>query len=95
MNSSNKKEAKSQIQDISTVNCAKSERELDQHDLIYGKKLQSPILGHRYQLPDLPTSYVPSIILDTSLLHASFNNNQTDNITILDQISLQLLATLL
>ncbi|XP_011164416.1 WD repeat-containing protein on Y chromosome-like [Solenopsis invicta] len=58
-----------EISDLSTSSRSHSESkdEFDEFDL--GRKLQSPILGHHCQLPDLPTSCVPSTILDTSLLH--------------------------
>ncbi|XP_072755564.1 uncharacterized protein [Anoplolepis gracilipes] len=71
MNISNRIETEQQIiQDISFMNHSESERKkLDQFDVAYGRELQSPILGYRYQLPDLPTNHVPSTILDTSLLH--------------------------
>ncbi|CAL1683360.1 unnamed protein product [Lasius platythorax] len=69
MNISNGEEAEQQIRDIPFVNHLESERKLDPFDVVYGRELQSPILGDRYQLPDLPTCYVPSTTLDTSLLH--------------------------
>lgn len=73
MNISNGEEAEQQIRDIPFVNHLESERKLDPFDVVYGRELQSPILGDRYQLPDLPTCYVPSTTLDTSLLHVRFN----------------------
>ncbi|XP_011871420.1 PREDICTED: uncharacterized protein LOC105563986 isoform X2 [Vollenhovia emeryi] len=56
-------------QDASFAEHSESREKLDEFDLVYGKQLQSPILGHHYQLLDLPTSCIPSTILDTSLLH--------------------------
>ncbi|XP_018315858.1 chymotrypsin-1 [Mycetomoellerius zeteki] len=61
------KEAECEIQDAPSAN--HSRKELDEFDLIYGRKLCSPILGYNCQLPDLPTSSIPSTTLDTSLLH--------------------------
>ncbi|XP_070154802.1 uncharacterized protein [Polyergus mexicanus] len=66
MNISNSEEVKQQIP---FINHSESKKKLDQFDVNYGKELQSPILGYRYQLPNLPTSYIPSTTLDTSLLH--------------------------
>ncbi|KAL6428321.1 hypothetical protein ACFW04_008548 [Cataglyphis niger] len=69
MNIPNSKEVEQQIQVVPFINHSESKRKFDQFDVNYGKELQFPILGCHYQLPDLPTSYVPSTILDTSLLH--------------------------
>lgn len=63
------KEAERQVQDVPLADELQVDEETDQFDLVYGKNLRSPILGYRYELPDLPTSYVPSITLDTALLH--------------------------
>ncbi|XP_025156257.1 WD repeat-containing protein on Y chromosome-like isoform X2 [Harpegnathos saltator] len=63
------KEAKRQNQDSSLTDESQRNKEPDQSDSVYGKNLRFPILGYRYELPDLPTSYVPSITLDTTLLH--------------------------
>lgn len=74
MNIPNSKEVERQIQVVPFINHSESKRKFDQFDVNYGKELQFPILGCHYQLPDLPTSYVPSTILDTSLLHVRFND---------------------
>jgi len=66
------KEVEQQIENIPFRNHSESKKKLDQFDVAYSRELQSPILGYHYQLPDLPTSYVPSTILDTSLLHVRF-----------------------
>lgn len=71
MDISSRKEVKQQIQDFTSTDRLGS----DQFDLVYGRKLKSPVLGHHYQSPDLPTNYLPPTILDTSLLHVRFNNN--------------------
>ncbi|XP_020285203.1 WD repeat-containing protein on Y chromosome [Pseudomyrmex gracilis] len=65
MDISSRKEVKQQSQDFTSADRLGS----DQFDLVYGRKLKSPVLGHHYQLPDLPTNYLPPTILDTSLLH--------------------------
>ncbi|XP_032682156.1 WD repeat-containing protein on Y chromosome-like [Odontomachus brunneus] len=64
-----KKEPERQAQDVSLIDELQVNEETDQFDSVYGKNLRSPILGYHYELPDLPTSYVPSITLDTALLH--------------------------
>jgi len=63
-----------EAQDGFSANHSESRKELDELDLVYGKKLRSPILGYHCQFPDLPTSCIPSITLDTSLLHVRFND---------------------
>jgi len=68
---SNEEEVDHEAQDASFANHSESTKELD---LIYGRKLHSPILGYHCQFPDLPTSCIPSITLDTSLLHVRFND---------------------
>lgn len=73
MNISKSEEVKQQIRDIPFINHSESKKKLDQFDVNYGKELQSPILGYRYQLPNLPTTYLPSTTLDTSLLHVRCN----------------------
>lgn len=65
-------EMEQQIGNIPLINHSESKKELDEFNTVYGRELQSPILGYHYQLPDLPTSYVPSTTLDTSLLHVRF-----------------------
>lgn len=70
------KEADRQIQDISSTDEPRENKKTDQSDSVFGKNLRSPILGYHYELPDLPTSYVPSITLDTSLLHVRLTENQ-------------------
>lgn len=67
----NREEA--EVHDASFTNHSESRQEFDKFNSVYGKKLQSPILGYHYQLLDLPTSCIPSTILDTSLLHVRFN----------------------
>ncbi|KMQ89103.1 out at first protein [Lasius niger] len=90
MNISNGEEAEQQIRDIPFVNHLESERKLDPFDVVYGRELQSPILGDRYQLPDLPTCYVPSTTLDTSLLHGgdilleTISSNVTEDLITLE-----------
>lgn len=74
MNISNEKKVKPKVQNNSFVNHLKSQdEEYDQSDIIYGRKLQSPILGYNYQLPNLSTNYVPVTTLDTSLLHVIYS----------------------
>lgn len=68
----NEKKMKSKIQDNASINHLKSQEKYDQSNLVYGRKLQSPILGYNYQLPDLSTNCVPATTLDTSLLHVIF-----------------------
>jgi len=72
----NEKEIEPKIQDNSFIHHGKSQEKYDQSDPVYGRKLQSPILGHNYQLPDLSTNYVSAINLDTSLLHVIFNKTK-------------------
>ncbi|XP_011062167.1 PREDICTED: uncharacterized protein LOC105150644 isoform X1 [Acromyrmex echinatior] len=59
-------EAECKVQDAPSANYSGKEIELN---LIYGRKLCSPILGYNYQLPDLSTNCISPTILDTSLLH--------------------------
>lgn len=87
----NEKKAERQIQDISFIDESQINKELNQCDLVYGKSLQSPILGYRYELPDLPTSYVPSITLDTTLLHVRLNHNRHYQSTIVMNVNFILL----
>lgn len=68
------KVAEQPIQDIVSADESQANKELNQFDVIYGKSLRSPILGYCYKLPSLPTSYVSSIILDTTLLHVRLND---------------------
>lgn len=77
------KEVERQIENISPRNHSESKKKLDQFDIAYNRELQSPILGYHYQLPDLPTSYISTTILDTSLLHVRFTDIFADQI---DQI---------
>ncbi|KYM87782.1 hypothetical protein ALC53_03217 [Atta colombica] len=59
-------ESECEVQDVPSTN--HSEKEIE-FNLIYDRKLCSPILGYNFQLPDLSTSCIPSTTLDTSLLH--------------------------
>lgn len=67
-------EEEAECEHAPSANHLELREELDEFDLVYGRKLRSPILGYNCQLPDLPTSCVPSTILDTSLLHVRFNS---------------------
>jgi hypothetical protein len=66
MDISNKKVKR--IEDISKSYAKLNER-LNQLDSIYGKKLQSPIFRHHYQLPNFSKNHTSFITLDTSFLH--------------------------
>jgi len=72
MDISNKK--MKQIEDISK-SYTKLNDQLNQLDSIYGKKLQSPIFGHYYQLPNFSKNHASFITLDTSFLHVRLIND--------------------
>ncbi|XP_011647116.1 uncharacterized protein LOC105433472 [Pogonomyrmex barbatus] len=57
------------VEEAPSINHSETKESSHESDLIYGKKLQSPILGYHHRLPDLPTNSIPLTTLDTSLLH--------------------------